>query len=183
MISPYTRHTDEELFVLLNQGDKEAFVELYGRYRARIYAYALRMIGDRERANDVFQETFTRIYQRKDPARPIQNVSAYIFTTARNICLNAIRDTKPKTEVEDYHQVVFQPNHENIELAELVKAALELLPQHHREAFVLREYDGLSYQEIAVITGNTLATVKIHIFRAKEKLRKILAPYLEEEVE
>src|SRR5688500_12628720 len=166
MKTPYPRHTDEELFLLMNQGDKDAFVELYGRYRGRIYAYALRMIGDRERADDVFQETFTRIYQRKDPGRPIQNVSAYIFTTARNICLNAIRDTKPRTDVEEYHQVVFQPNHENIELAELVRAALELLPQHHREAFVLREYDGLSYQEIAVIMGNTLATVKINIFRA-----------------
>jgi RNA polymerase sigma-70 factor (ECF subfamily) len=180
MTIPLTRHTDEELFVLLNQGDKDAFVELYGRYRSRIYAYALRMIGDRERANDVFQETFTRIYQRREPSRQVQNVSAYVFTTARNICLNVIRDTKPSTEVEDFHQVAFQPNHENVELAELVKTALELLPQHHREAFVLREYDGLSYQEIAEITGNTLATVKIHIFRAKEKLRKILSPYLVE---
>ena len=182
MRTPYLRHTDEELFVLLNKGDKDAFVELYGRYRARIYAYALRMVGDRERANDVFQETFTRIYQRQDPDRPIQNVSAYVFTTARNICLNAIRDAKPTTEVEEFHQVAFQPNHENLELAEMVKTALELLPLHHREAFVLREYDGLSYQEIAEITGSSLATVKIHIFRAKEKLRRILSPYLAEEV-
>ena len=180
MKHPYSRHTDEELFNLMNEGERDAFVELYGRYRSRIYAYALRMIGDRERANDVFQETFTRIYQRIDPSRQVNNVSAYIFTTARNICLNAIRDAKPSTEVEEFHQVAFQPNHENVELAELVKTALELLPQHHREAFVLREYDGLSYQEIAEITGNTLATVKIHIFRAKEKLRKILSPYLEE---
>jgi RNA polymerase sigma-70 factor (ECF subfamily) len=175
-----SRHTDEELFNLMNRGEKDAFVELYGRYRSRIYAYALRMTGDRERANDIFQETFTRIYHRQDPERQIQNVCAYIFTTARNICLNAIRDTKPTTSVEEFHQVAYQPNHENVELAELVKTALELLPQHHREAFVLREYDGLSYQEIAEITGNTLATVKIHIFRAKEKLRKILTPYLAE---
>ena len=115
--------------------------------------------------------------------RTVANVSAYIFTTARNLCLNAIRDQKPTTAVEDYHQVVYQPNHENIELAELVKTALELLPTSHREAFVLREYDGLSYQEISEVTGQSLASVKIHIFRAKEKLRKILAPYLEENTE
>jgi RNA polymerase sigma-70 factor, ECF subfamily len=180
MNKAYTGHSDEELFTLMTDGDKGAFVELYTRFRSRIYAYALRMVGDRERANDIFQETFTRIYQRREPERVVGNVSAYIFRTARNICLNTIRDAKPSTEVEDFHQVVFQPSHENMELAQLVKTALELLPQHHREAFVLREYDGLSYQEIAEITGQTLASVKIHIFRAKEKLRKILSPYLEE---
>jgi RNA polymerase sigma-70 factor (ECF subfamily) len=165
----------------MNNGDKDAFVELYTRYRGRIYAYAFRMVGEREKANDIFQETFTRIFQRRDPERTVLNVSAYIFTSARNICLNAMRDSKPTTAVEDFHQVVYQPSHENAELVKLVKTALELLPPDHREAFVLREYDGLSYQEIADITGRSLATIKIHIYRAKEKLRKILAPYLEEE--
>ena len=177
----FSQHTDEELCTLLQAGEKEAFTEIYTRYRSRIYAYALRMIGDKERANDVFQETFTRFFQQcQNSDRELSNVSAYLFTSARNICLNAIRDQKPSTSVEDYHQVIFQPNHENVELAQLVKTALELLPEHHREAFILREYDGLSYQEIADVTGHTLAMVKIHIFRAKEKLRKVLSPYLEE---
>jgi RNA polymerase sigma-70 factor (ECF subfamily) len=177
----YTRHTDEELFTLINSGDKRAFVELYTRYRSRIYAYSLRMLGDRDLANDVFQETFTRIYNRcQERERLMTNVSAYIFTTARNICLNMIRNSKPTAAVEDYHEIVFQPSHENVELAELVKRSLDLLPQHHREVFVLREYDGLSYQEISEVTGQSLASVKVHIYRAKERLRKILSPYLEE---
>ncbi len=176
----YAEYSDEELYSLLCEGDKQAFAEIYARYRGRIYAYVLRMIGDRDRANDIFQDTFTRVYGRRDSGRVIRNVSAYIYTTARNLCLNALRDEKPRTTVEDYHRVAFQPNHENIELAELVGAALELLPETYREAFVLREYDGLSYQEIAEVTGQTLASVKIHIYRAKEKLRKILSPYLEE---
>ncbi len=181
MESRYARYTDEELFSLLCGGRKEAFVELYTRFRGRIYAYSLRLVGDKERANDIFQETFIRVYQQcLNSERKVQNVSAYIFTTARNLCLNAIRDQKPTTAVEDFHQIAYQPNHENIELAELVKTALELLPINHREAFVLREYDGLSYQEIAEITGQTLASVKIHIYRAKDRLRKILSPYLEE---
>ncbi len=139
MTSQYSRHTDEDLFTLMTGGDKLAFVELYTRYRSRIYAYALRMLGNRDSANDVFQETFMRIYNRcHEHERSMSNVSAYIFTTARNICLNTIRNSKPVTAVEDYHEIVFQPSHENIELAELVKRSLELLPQHHREAFVLR---------------------------------------------
>jgi len=177
----YDRHTDEELVRLMTDGHKQAFVELYGRYRARIYAYAFRMLGDRDLANDAFQETFVRIYNMsRDPNRSVSNVASYFFTAVRNVCLNAIRNARPTAQVEDYHAVIFQPSHENLELAELVKRSLELLPEHLREAFVLREYDGLSYQEISDVTGQGLSAVKVHIFRAKERLRKILAPYLEE---
>lgn len=181
MSDRYVHHSDEQLFELMSESKQEAFGEIYARYRGRIYAYILRMIGDRDRADDIFQETFTRIYRHCfGEKREISKASSYIFTTARNRCLNAIRDRKATTDVEDYHQIVFQPSYENAELAELVKRSLELLPDHYREAFVLREYDGLSYQEIAEITEQTLASVKIHIFRAKKKLREILMPYLEE---
>ena len=181
MADRYSQHNDEELFDLMSQGEKDAFGEIYARYRGRIYAYILRMIGERDRADDIFQETFTRIYRHCfGTKREISRCSSYIFTTARNRCLNAIRDRKTTTEIEDFHQIVFQPSYENAELAELVKTSLELLPDHYREVFILREYDGLSYQEIAEITGQTLASVKIHIFRAKKKLREILSPFLEE---
>src|SRR5205085_318802 len=81
MENRYARNTDEELFSLLCAGKKDAFVELYTRYRSRIYAYSLRMIGDKERANDIFQETFIRIYQQcNNSQRTVSNVSAYIFT-------------------------------------------------------------------------------------------------------
>lgn len=181
MSDRYAHHSDEELFGLMAEGKKDAFGELYARYRGRIYAYILRMIGDRDRADDIFQETFTRIYRHCfGHERVIERASSYIFTTARNRCLNAIRDRKTTTDVEDFHQIVFQPNYETMELARLVKASLDLLPEHYREVFVLREYDGLSYQEISEITGQTLASVKIHIFRAKKKLREILMPYLQE---
>lgn len=181
MSDRYAYHSDEQLFTLMGEGEKGAFEEVYARYRGRIYAYILRMIGDRDRADDIFQETFTRIYRHcHGTDRDVARVSSYIFTTARNRCLNALRDKKMTTSVEDYHQIVHQPKYENAELADLVKTSLELLPDHYREAFVLREYDGLSYQEIAEITGQTLASVKIHIFRAKKRLREILTPYLVE---
>ena len=67
---------------------------------------------------------------------------------------------------------------EKTELLKLITTALELLPDDYRESFVLREYDGLSYQEIAEITNSSMATVKIRLFRAKQKIRDILAPYL-----
>jgi RNA polymerase sigma-70 factor (ECF subfamily) len=181
MTDRYKDYSDEELFALLCEGQKDAFTELYARFRGRIYAYVLRMIGDSDRADDIFQETFSRIYRHcYGKQREITRASSYIFTTARNRCLNSIRDRKITTDVQDYHKIVYQPNYENAELAQLVKESLDLLPEHYREVFVLREYDGLSYDEIAEITGQTLPSVKIHIFRAKKKLREILTPYLEE---
>jgi RNA polymerase sigma-70 factor (ECF subfamily) len=83
------------------------------------------------------------------------------------------------TNLEDYHLPITEEySHEKKELLSLVTTALELLPEDYRESFVLREYDGLSYQEIADLTQTSLATVKIRIFRAKQKIREILAPYL-----
>ena len=181
MADRYSQYSDEDLLHLLGGGEKDAFTELYARYRGRVYAYVLRMIGDRDRADDIFQDTFSRIYRHcLGTDREVARASSYIFTTARNRCLNSIRDKKNTTDVEDYHQVVYQPSYANAELAELVKTSLVLLPDHYREAFVLREYDGLSYREISEITGHTLASVKIHIFRAKKRLREILTPYLAE---
>jgi len=93
--------------------------------------------------------------------------------------LNMQRSHHHTTSLEDYHMPYSEEySHEKKELLELVTTALALLPEDYRESFVLREYDGLSYQEIADITHTSLATVKIRIFRAKQKIREILSPYL-----
>jgi RNA polymerase sigma-70 factor (ECF subfamily) len=81
-------------------------------------------------------------------------------------------------EVEDFHLSYRDVPYEQRELLQLIQASLELLPEDYREAFVLREYNGLSYNEIAEVIGESLDVVKVRIFRAKKKLRDILAPYL-----
>jgi RNA polymerase sigma-70 factor (ECF subfamily) len=70
--------------------------------------------------------------------------------------------------------------YEQQELLQLIQASLELLPEDYREAFVLREYNGLTYQEISEVIGQSIDVVKVRIFRAKKKLRDILAPYLKD---
>jgi RNA polymerase sigma-70 factor (ECF subfamily) len=101
------------------------------------------------------------------------------MTIARNMCLtHKTRQTKAYVPVEDFHLTVRDVPYEHKELLQLIHASLELLPEDYREAFVLREYNGLSYQEIAEVIGESLEVVKIRIFRAKKKLRDILAPYL-----
>jgi len=174
---------DAELFSRLT-GEKEvaeaAFSELYARYSGRVYAFCLRFLGNRDEAQDVYQETFIRFYECAKPDREMTNVPGFLLKIARNLCLNSRRNKKRIVEFEDYQFLVPPRSVETSEFLQLITAALELLPDDYREVFVLREYEGLSYAEIADVVDSSLSNVKVRIFRAKQKIRDILAPYIRE---
>src|SRR5579871_3931815 len=80
-----------------------AFAELYRRHKAEIYTYCLRMVSrDRDLASDLFQEVFIRAYERAGQFRTGSNVRGWLFTIARNLCLNALRDRKPEDSIEKF---------------------------------------------------------------------------------
>lgn len=175
--------TDSELFARLNDEhtvSERAFAELYARYAGRVYSFCLRFLGDADEAKDVYQDTFIRFYQSARREREMSNVPGFLLTIARNLCLNAKRDRKPTVTVEDVEAALAVPGQEQREFTQLVTMALEMLPDDYREVFVLREYEGLTYAEIADIIDTSLPTVKVRIFRAKQRLRQILTPYLME---
>lgn len=162
-----------------------AFAILYQRYASRVFAYCRRILGDYERAQDAFQETFIKFYHSSHNERLMTNVGAFILRIARNTCLNYQRlksglSQPPIQYLDEYHSSSAPHSYENQELLKLVAMALELVPELYREVFVLREYDGLSYEEIAEITNSSRANVKVRIFRAKQQIRERLAPYLED---
>lgn len=173
---------DLDLFRRLSgpeQDAQAALTILYRRYSQRIYTYCRKILGDNATAEDLLQETFVKLYESGKRGSPVENFPAYLMTIARNMCLtHKTRQTKAYVPVEDFHLTVRDVPYEHKELLQLIHASLELLPEDYREAFVLREYNGLSYQEIAEVIGESLEVVKIRIFRAKKKLRDILAPYL-----
>lgn len=174
---------DAELFYRLS-GEKEkaeaAFTELYARYGGRVFAYCLRFLGQRDEAQDVYQETFIRFYESAQKDREMTNVPGYLLKIARNLCLNNRRNKKQTVEFEDYQSLVLPSTIEKTEFLQLITTAMEMLPDEYREVFVLREYEGLSYAEIAEIVDASLSNVKVRIFRAKQKIREILAPYIGE---
>ncbi len=176
------KHTDDaELFAMLAQSgmDSEyAFRELYRRYSGRMHAYCLRVMGDREVAEDVFQEAFFRFYKSAQKKPNMTNVPGFLMRITRNLCLNAKRDKRETVEFEDWQYRVNPDSVEKSELLNLVSTALELLEDEYREAFVLREYNGHSYNEISKIVGDSVAAVKTRVFRARKKLRSILKPYI-----
>ncbi|MCX7929965.1 MAG: RNA polymerase sigma factor [Chlorobi bacterium] len=175
--------SDAELYRRMCDGDfpkherDAAFTEIYRRYSPRLYAYCRRIMGDDAAAHDAFQETFVRFFTAADRDRTMTNLPAYLLRIARNVCLNTKRSSHPTVELEDFHMVTRSSPYENDELAELLAHALQLLPVEYREAFVLHEYQGFSYAEIGEMIGVSADVVKVRAFRARQKLRAILAPY------
>ena len=175
--------SDGELFNLMTVGEArsaKAFEEIYTRHSPRVYAYCRRYLGNREEAEDVFQETFIRFYNSSRQQREMTNLAAFLLKIARNQCLNYLRENRRNARYDDEIYVNRDNREEQDELLNLVKMAIELLPDEYKEIFIMREYNGLKYNDIAEITGISINTVKIKIFRARERIRQILQPYLSE---
>jgi RNA polymerase sigma-70 factor (ECF subfamily) len=176
--------SDIELYAMLCRGrgaSVRAFKELYRRYAPRIHAYCYKILDNKEEAEDVFQETFVKFYLGAKERREMTNLTGYLFRIARNLSLNRIRDRSPVESLEGI-EIPAQADRsfENGELLDLISHAVELLDLDYREAFILREYENMSYEQIAELVGTSVANVKTRVFRARQKVRKLLQPNIEE---
>ena len=184
--------TDEELLAAFQQGDVGAFEALLRRHRAPLFSFLLRMLGDRERAEDLAQETFLRIVKGAQAWEERARFQSWMYAIARNLCTDrARRDRFRKTESLDQEPVegaggtivdgVPDPGPlpdqaaESERLRPLLQRALLSLPPDQREVFILREQAGLPFREIAAITGANENTVKSRMRYALDGLRKALA--------
>ncbi len=183
MNHPLTSYTDEELIVLMKTDSTivaEIFSELYDRHKNRIYAYTLRVTVSRDDARDILQETFIRFYQSLQTTF-IANVGAYLLITARNLCLNQKRSQRNYEKLsEDIPAEEFLIRFEHKDLITQLSKALACVDFDQREAFVLRYYHTLEYEEIAEITGQNINTIRNRVWRAKEKIKTLLAPIIKE---
>lgn len=183
MKSKYSTYNDRELVGLLrksNGSGEQAFAELYHRYSSQVNAYCMRVLNDQEAAEDVFQETFIRFYNNVSGDFKELNVPGFLITIARNLCLNYKRNRKNGVEIEDVDVLVYQENYEKKELLELINRSLEVIDDDLREAFVLKEYSGFQYNEIAEMLNITVVNAKTRVFRAKQKIKTVLQPYLKD---
>jgi len=184
MAKYFDEYSDTELYKMLCEDKyiaEQAFTEIFNRYSSRIYAYCRRFLGDREEALDAFQETFIRFHQSASKDREMTNLPGFLLTIARNLCMNIKRKERNDISYEDYMAGNDDENKtDKNEMLDLIKKALNQLPDDYREVFILREYEGLSYQEIANMTNTNITNVKVRIHRAKQKIRDILQPYMSE---
>lgn len=184
MQSKYSQYSDKELVRLLSGSKREsetAFAEIYDRYSRRIFAYIIRILNNRDRADDVFQETFIKFYHHVKEANMGSSLIGFLITIARNLCLNIKRDKRTILPLDDFQELTSDLRADDSdELEELVKAEIELLDFEYREPLVLRIYDGLDYDEIAEICNITAGNARQRVHRAREKLKTALTPYLKE---
>ncbi len=179
----YGTYSDAELVAELNESRnkaEKAFAEIYTRYSQRLYAYCLRMTGHEQDAQDIFHETFIKFYEHSQNNKIVDNIMGLLTKIARNILINHKRSEKITMNIEDFKIRSNDRGYEEKELLQLIGRAIELLEFEYREAFILRMYHGFSYNQISKITGESVDAVRNRAWRAKEKVKEILAPYLEE---
>ncbi|MBK9248856.1 MAG: RNA polymerase sigma factor [Ignavibacteria bacterium] len=175
--------SDEQLYAMLfgSKAEKEsAFTELYQRHSQRLYQYCRRICGHDEMASDVLQDTFMRLLKAADSRVELSNIAGFLLRVARNLCFDARKKQNHTISFDSMEIPTHDTSLESKELRHLLVAALDALPDDHKEAIVLQAYNGMSYQEISEATDVPVSTVRNWIVRGKKKLREILSPYIQE---
>ena len=187
---------DAVLMLRVKRGDRAAFAELVGKYRQPLFNFVFRTLRDETETEDVAQNTFLQVWKSRARYERTAKFSTWLFTIARNLCLNEIRrrsrhpaesleethaehDDQPSRQYED--KKVFLPT-ENVlhgELAKKIEEALDDLPENQRTAILLCRQDEVSYEEIAEILDCSLSATKSLIHRGRETLKEKLKPYLQ----
>ncbi|HLA91134.1 MAG TPA: sigma-70 family RNA polymerase sigma factor [Gemmatimonadaceae bacterium] len=176
-------------------GELRSFDVLVERYQTRLLNFINRVVGDRERAEDLTQEVFIRVHRHLGRFDRSKKFSTWIYTIASNLAKNELRNRARNPLVlftsitqdwdDDERPLEFEdpsarPDDEfrRRNIKELVEQSVARLPEHHREVFVLREIEGRSYEEIATITRCNLGTVKSRLNRARNSFAEIIEPAL-----
>ena len=187
--------TDEDLMLEYREGNDDVLKELFERYKKKMFNYALRLLNNQADAEDVAAEVFYILNSKRDSYQPQHKFSTWLYTVAHNLCISKLRKRKRivflwfKREkyANDFSQwQLADTRNSPFDLAQaqdisaVVKRAIGRLPLIQKEAIILREYQGLRYQEIAGILGCSHNKVKIILFRARQRLRKLLQPIVSE---
>jgi RNA polymerase sigma-70 factor, ECF subfamily len=184
------RTTDEALLKRAGEGDQAAFLELYERHRQPIFRFAYRLIGEVDIAEDVTHDCFLSLIRKPENFHPGRaSLRTYLFAAARNLALKYFRNSGREAGLDEMaEEPQLSSRHEPLrqlldeELAAEIRRAVFSLAPLQREALILFEYEGLSLTEIAEITGSETGAVKGRLYRARERLKSILRPYLTSEL-
>ncbi len=188
--------TDVQLMLDVKAGDEQSFELLLQRYRTPLVNFLFRMVRSREQAEDLAQEVFIRVYRAREEYVPSAKFTTWLFRIATNLALNSLRDHRHQklemsidaplsADAEDGDERTFEiaekrPTIEQEMVAQarkqMIRHAIEKLPEKQRAAVLLHKYQELDYAEIAKILSCSESALKSLLFRAYESLRVELAP-------
>ena len=185
----HTMVTDEELLAQSLDGDLSAFEVIVNRYKDRLYNFVLRFVKDQHTAEDIVQDTFLRAYRNRESFQAVAKFSTWIYTIAGNLAKSELRrrkrwrflsigvqneDTGATFELPDTSATP-DSNTETMLAESRIQEAISRLPDRYREAVILRDIEGLDYDEISQIIGCPLGTVKSRINRGRLRLQEELS--------
>jgi RNA polymerase sigma-70 factor (ECF subfamily) len=170
--------TDQELMSRVRDGEVSQLGELFERHHRRLYNFLLRMVGNRQVAEDLVQETFMRMLRYRQTFRGEGEFTAWMFSMARNLGATYFRQNlrAPQVSVEDAPEPATESTQadelEQADEAHLVQRALMQLPPDKRELLLLSRYEMLKHRQIADLLGCSVGAVKVRIHRAMRQLRE-----------
>ena len=194
---PEAIHSDEKLVERFVGGETDSFPMLVQRYEARIYSIVYGIMGSRDEAEDLSQEIFIKVYENLGHFKGKSKFYTWIYRITVNACLSAQRKKSRSKRIISMSRLsgvssnpgevaladeTFSPQKvfRDRELASRIQSAINSLPGILRITFTLREFEDLSYRELARILRCSMGTVKSRLSRARESLRRALTPYLKQ---
>jgi RNA polymerase sigma-70 factor, ECF subfamily len=170
---------DGELVEMTLRGNSEAFATLVGRYDRAVYHLAYRTLREVEEARDATQEAFFKAFRSLRTFRSGSKFSTWIFAITYHSCCDRLSKRKHYASEELPERADAAPGPEQrviaLDEASRLRAAIEALPEKYRAVVTLFHLQGRQYEEIASVLGLPMGTVKTHLFRAKEHLRRLLS--------
>lgn len=193
---PVQPDPDAALMLRVKRGDRAAFAGLVDKYKQPVMNFIFRSLRDEIEAEDLAQNVFLQAWKSRSRYKQTAKFSTWLFTIARNLCLNEIRrrsrhpaesieeahiehEEQPRQQYEDKLQITPPESLLHGELARKIEEALAELPENQRTAILLCRQDELSYEEIAEILDCSLSATKSLIHRGRETLKEKLKPYLQ----
>jgi RNA polymerase sigma-70 factor (ECF subfamily) len=182
-------NSTEELVARVRAGDEEGFRLIFERYSRPVLGFIFDMVGDRNVAEDLAQETFVRAFRGLAALRDESKLSTWLFQIAKNVARESLRErrrTGTRVEIDD-EEVFFELHDErptpagqllDKELNGVIRKALMRLDEEKRLVFTLKVLQHRSYEEIAEITGFSVSKLKTDLHRARAEMRRRIGPYL-----
>ena len=186
--------SDEALVHAAREGDVSAFERLFNRHRDLVYRYAYQIAPRRDDAEDIVQEVFVKAYQNLKRYRDEAKFTTWLLRITANLGTDKARMSSRRMNLEQKEvagaltwMTVGSPTEDPVENLEqerrkqMLRAAIEQLPDHHRNAIILRDIEEMDYDDIAAFFNSSVGGAKLRVLRARRALRDRLAPMLEAE--
>ena len=166
------------------KGDQKAFEKLFNQYHKKLYAYLMRLLGSKEDAEEIVQESFIKIWEKREEFIEGYSFDAFLFTIAKNTFLNFTREKVNRRVFEDHFQIINEMESDKTddyvifkETREIIRLIIEGMPPRRREVFMMRKVEGLSRKEISEKLGISVITVDSQLLKANTYLKDELKKY------